>query len=194
MKMSRIITLAALASVMASATFVAPVNAQEGPPAPPTVINFPVTGFVTRLCAIGAITGGNGTYALGSLIDPTTGFLSGTLSAPAKVVTGSWCNAPSTISVAATQLTATGFSGPTPAGFTSTLDFTASASGWSITPASFATGSGANAGATQPASSATSGAITVDINTFAARGGATLRPVAATAYSGQVVLTLAIVP
>jgi hypothetical protein len=189
--MSRILSFAALVPMLASAAFVVPASAQE---APPTVINFPVTGFVTRLCSIGAVTGGNGTYALGSLIDPTTGLLSSALSAPAKIVTGSWCNAPSTISVGATQLTATGFTGTAPAGFTSAVDFTASASGWSTTPASFTTSAAANAAATQPASSATSGAITVGIGSFAARGGANLRPVAANAYSGQVVLTLAIVP
>jgi hypothetical protein len=169
-----------------------PAFAQEGQP--PTVINFPVTGFVSRLCSIGAVTGGNGAFSLGSLIDPTSGLLSSTLSAPSKVVTGSWCNAPSTISVNATQLTATGFTGTPPAGFTSTVDFTASASGWSTTPASFVTGAAGNAAASQGASGAIAGPITIGIGTFAARGGAGLRPVAASAYNGQVVLTLAIVP
>jgi hypothetical protein len=178
-------------AAMASAGLSAPVFAQE---TPHTVVSFPVTGFVTRLCSIGAVAGGNGSFSLGSLIDPTSGLLSSTLSAPNKIVAGSWCNAPSTINVAATQLTATGFTGAAPAGFTSTVDFTASASGWSTTPASFATGAAANAAATQPATGATAGPITIGINSFAARGGANLRPVAAAAYGGQVVLTLAIVP
>jgi hypothetical protein len=189
--MNKHLTSLLTASLLLAGFSTAPAMAQESQP---TIINFPVTGFVTRLCSIGAITGGNGTYALGSLIDPTTGLLSSTLSAPAKVVTGSWCNAPSTINVAATQLTATGYTGALPAGFTSTVDFTANAAGWSGVPASFVTGAASNTAATQSASSATAGAITVNIGTFAARGGASLRPVAATAYNGQVVLTLAIVP
>jgi hypothetical protein len=191
--MAKFLTPWLASSVLASGLVAAPVAAQEAP-TPPTIVNFPVTGFVTRLCAIGGVAGGNGTYALGSLIDPTTGLLSATLSAPSKVVTGSWCNAPSTINVSAIQLTAAGFTGPAPSGFTSTVDFTANASGWSSTPASFATGAASNSAATQSASSATSGNITVDIGPFAARGGANLRPVAAAAYSGQVVLTLAVVP
>jgi hypothetical protein len=189
--MSKYYMIAAISAGVLASGFGAPLMAQE---AAPTTITFPVTGFVTRLCAIGAVTGGNGTYSLGSLIDPTTGLLSSALAAPSKVVSGSWCNAPSTINVTATQLTATGFTGAPPSGFTSTVDFTANASGWSTAPASFTTGAASNAGATQSASSATAGAISIGIGSFAARGGAGLRPVAATAYSGQVVLTLAIVP
>jgi hypothetical protein len=181
------LTCMASATAMPGQAFAQEVN-------PPTTITFPVTGFVTRLCAIGAVSGGIGTYSLGSLIDPTTGQLSSTLNAPAKVVTGSWCNAPSTITMAATQLTATGFTGNAPAGFTSAVDFTAAASGWSTTPASFATGAATNPAAIQSASTATAGAISVAISSFAPRGGAALRPVAAAAYNGQVVLTLAIVP
>jgi hypothetical protein len=190
--MRHYIKLIALVGMAATATLSSQAVAQETSPV--TDISFPVTGFVTRLCAIGAVTGGNGTYSLGSLIDPTTGQLSSTLTAPAKVVTGSWCNAPSTITMAATQLTATGFTGTAPAGFTSTVDFTAAASGWSTTPASFTTGAPTNTASIQSASGATSGDISVGIANFAPRGGAALRPVAAAAYSGQVVLTLAIVP
>jgi hypothetical protein len=167
------------------------VSAQE---AQPTIINFPVSGTVARLCSIGAVTGGNLTFALGSLIDGTTGLLSSTLSAPAKVVTGSWCNAPSTISIAALPLAAVGVVGAAPAGFTNAVNYTATAANWSTTPASFVVGAAANAAASQTTPTPNATNINVSIGTFAAAGGATLRPVSATNYSGQVTLTLAIVP
>lgn len=189
MTRSLLLSAAALAVALPGAA-----SAQVGPSGVPVVTNFPVTGFVSRVCALGAITGGDATYALGSLIDAGTGFLSGTLSAPAKVLTGSFCNAPSTVSVSATPLTASGFVGPAPAGFSGIVDYTATASGWSTTAASFASGAGANAAATQPASTANASTINVAIGTFATRGGAGLRPLASTAYAGQVTLTLGVTP
>lgn len=159
----------------------------------PTQLTFPVTGSVARLCAIGAITGGDSTFAVGSLINPATGFLSATLSAPAKTVTGSWCNAPSTITLAATPLGATDVA-TAPAGFTRAVNYTATATGWSATPASFATGAATNPAAVQNATTATAGNITVAIGSFAAAGGDTLRPVASPTYQGAVTLTLAVVP
>jgi hypothetical protein len=167
------------------------VSAQE---ALSTVINFPVTGNVARLCSIGAVTGGDLTFALGSLIDGTTGFLSSTLTAPAKVVTGSWCNAPSNITIGAGALSAVGVTGAAPAGFTNAVNYTATASGWTTTPASFVIGAGANAAATQTSATPNASTINVGIGSFAAAGGATLRPVSATNYNGTVTLTLAIVP
>jgi hypothetical protein len=186
--------LIGLIAALGVSVYVAPAFAQEAPPTSPTVINFPVTGFVNRLCAIGAISGGNGTFAVGNLIDGTTGFLSTTLSAPSKTVTGSFCNAPSTVAISATPLTATGFVGAAPSGFTSTVDYVATAAGWSPTSASFGTGAATNTAALQPATSANAGTITVSIGTFASRGGVGVRPVAATAYNGQVTVTLAVAP
>jgi hypothetical protein len=188
--MSRLLTFSSLALGLAVA---APAFAQEGPPANPTQLTFPVTGFVSRLCSIGAITGGDSTFALGSLINPATGFLSSTLSAPAKTVTGSWCNAPSTVTLSATQLGATDVA-TAPANFTRAVNYTATASGWSTTAATFTTGAANNPGAVQNATTATAGTITVSIGGFTAAGGDALRPVASPTYQGAVTLTLAVVP
>lgn len=183
--MSRLaVPLAALGLVVA-----APAFAQTNP----TQLTFPVTGSVSRLCSIGAITGGDSTFALGSLINPATGFLSTTLSAPAKTVTGSWCNAPSTVTLAATALGATDVT-TAPANFTRAVNYTATASGWSATPATFTTGAANNPGAVQNATTATAGTITVSIGGFTAAGGDALRPVASPTYQGAVTLTLAVVP
>lgn len=190
-KLSMLAVPATLAALMLNPSVA---TAQVAPSGEPVVTNFPVTGFVSRVCALGAITGGDGTYALGSLIDPGTGLLSGTLTAPAKTLTGSFCNAPSTVAVSATPLTATGFVAPAPAGFSGIVDYTATASGWTTTAASFTSGAAANPGQTQNASAANASTISVSIGTFATRGGAGLRPLASTAYAGQVTLTLAVVP
>lgn len=188
--MSRMLSFSALALGLAVA---APAFAQETPPANPTQLTFPVTGFVSRLCSIGAITGGDNTFAVGSLINPATGFLSATLSAPPKTVTGSWCNAPSTITLGATQLGATDVA-TAPANFTRAVNYTATASGWSTTPATFTTGAANNPAAVQNATTATAGQITVSIGGFTAAGGDALRPVASPTYQGAVTLTLAVVP
>jgi hypothetical protein len=152
----------------------------------PQTATFPITGTVAKVCSLGAVSGGS-TFALGSLIDSATGQLSVTTPA-AKTVTGSFCNAPSTISVSATAI-ATG--GAAPANFTNAVNYTATASGWSSTAATVtSTGTTAVSGVAQTATTALANTITVSIGSFTPLGGPTLRPIAATDYAGEVVLTI----
>lgn len=152
---------------------------------------FQVIGNVPPLCAGGTLTGGNDIFDLGVLIDTTTGFLRTDLSAPNKIMTGSFCTTRSTINVSATPLTAQNFTATPPAGFSRTVNYTATAAGWTTTPASFNTATVANPAATQTRNTAFTGDITVGIAGFATGGGNSLRMIADTSYRGLVTVTLA---
>lgn len=152
---------------------------------------FAVVGNVPAMCAGGAVTGGNSTFDLGVLADTTTGLLRTDLAAPSKVITGSFCSTRSTISVAATAIAAQNSTATPPAGFSRSVNYVASASGWTTTPASFDTASTTNAAATQTRATAFTGDITVGIGGFSTAGGNTLRLIADSNYSGQVTVTLA---
>jgi len=168
-----------------------PAVAAEAPAATDTdTRSFAVTGNVPALCSGGTLAGSDGTFDLGVLIDTTTGFLRTDLAAPAKVLSGAFCSARSTITVAATPITAQNFTAAAPAGFSRQIDYTATASGWTPAAATFDTAAAANAAAVQSRDSAFSGDITVGIANFATTGGATLRPVADTSYRGLVTVTL----
>lgn len=153
---------------------------------------FPVIGTVPPICSAGTLVGGNSTFDLGVLINTTTGFLRNDLSAPNKVLSAAFCNASSTISVNATPLAATNFTATPPAGFSRGMNYTATASGWTTTPANFTTGAGSNTAATQTRPAPFTGDITVGISGFATVGGNTLRLVADTSYTGLVTVTLAV--
>ena len=75
-----------------------------------------VVGSVPLLCTTGAVSGG-GTFDFGVLIDTTTGLLRTDLSAPDQVLSGGFCNARSTISVAATAMIAQNYLATPPSGF-----------------------------------------------------------------------------
>lgn len=152
--------------------------------------SFSVTGNVPAICSGGTLSSGNSTFALGVLIDTTTGLLRTDLAAPNKVLTGSFCSTRSTISIAATPLAAQNFTATPPSGFSRSVNYTATASGWTTTAASFNTGSATNPAAVQSRDSAFNGDITVGISTFSTVGGTTLRPVADTSYLGTVTVTL----
>lgn len=150
-----------------------------------------VTGNVPALCSFGQINTDVGPFALGVLIDTNTGFLRSDLDPAPKTITGSWCNAQSTLNVSAVVMTAQNFAGDPPANFSTGVHFTATASGWTPSAAVFATGTaGAQPNATQTQTSPNAGTITLGLSQFATRGGPTLRPVADTAYEGTVTLTL----
>lgn len=188
----------AAAALAASLSLSGTVQAQKLPPTPtPTPASsatatqsFTVTGNVPAQCTGGTVTGGSNTFDLGTLTDTTTGLLRTDLSAPNRVITGSFCTSRSTISVTATPIAAQTFTATAPTGFARTVDFTATASGWTTTPASFATASATNPGATQTQANPFSGDITVGIGSFATTGGSTLRLVADTNYTGTVTVTL----
>jgi hypothetical protein len=178
-----LLTLAAGAAMLAATSASAATTATQGP--------IPVTGNVPTLCSAGTITGGNGVFALGVLIDTSTGLLRTDLSAPPKIMTGSFCNQRSTITVTATPMQAGSFEGAPPTGFSASVNYTATATGWTTTPASFTTGAASNPAATQTRSTAFTGDITIGVSTFATVGGPALRLVADPAYQGLVTVTLA---
>jgi hypothetical protein len=153
---------------------------------------FPVIGNVPSLCSGGTLSAADGTFDVGVLIDTSTGFLLPTLSAPSKVLSGAFCSSRSSITVSATPMTAQNFTAAPPAGFSRTVNYSASASGWTDTPASFTTGAATNTAATQNRATAFTGNITVGVSNFTTGGGNTLRMVADTNYQGLVTVTLAV--
>jgi hypothetical protein len=173
----------AVAGLLVASSAGAATSAEVGP--------LPVTGNVPAMCAGGSVAGGDTTFGLGVLIDTATGLLRSDLSAPDKLVAGSFCNAQSTITVAATPLTAQSFTGSPPSGFTNGVNFTASASGWTTAAATTTTGAASNPAATQARTSAFAGDITVGISDFSPSGGA-LRLLADPNYLGTVTITLAV--
>lgn len=185
--MRKLIVLAPLALVLGSTA----AQAQDATGSTTDSKSLSVTGNVPAMCAGGALASGAGTFPLGVLIDTATGLLRTDLAAPDKVLVGSFCSTRSTITIGATPLAAQNFTAAPPAGFSRSVNYTASAQGWTTTPAAFNTGAATNAAATQTRASAFSGDITVHIADFATNGGATLRPVADTSYLGTVTITLA---
>jgi hypothetical protein len=150
-----------------------------------------VTGHVAAFCIGGTVQGGDSVFALGVMIDTATGDLLPNLSAPPKTVVGSFCNGASTISITATRMTAQSFTATPPTGFTDAVDYTATASGWTPTAASFTTDAATNPASSQTRDTAFTGPITVAVSGFTPVGGVTLRPVADPAYLGVVTVTLA---
>lgn len=151
----------------------------------------PVNGNVPALCAFGQTNAVIGSFEMGVLIDTTTGLLRGDLAAPDKVITGSFCNSRSSLNVTASRMAAQNFTGAVPANFSSAVDFTATATGWTPTAAAYQTGVvGAQTAATQNQPQPNAGAITLRVSTFATQGGVSLRPVADESYLGTVTLTL----
>ena len=113
------------------------------------------------------------------------------LSAPSKVLHGTFCSSRSTITVSASPLVAQAFTTTPPTGFSKTVNFTATAAGWTPNVASFTTGAGANPNAVQTRNTGFTGDITVSIGSFTTGGGQTLRLVEDPLYQGAVVVTLA---
>ena len=150
-----------------------------------------VNGNVPALCAFGQTDTLIGSFEMGVLIDTTTGLLRGDLAAADKVITGSFCNSSSSLNVTASRMAAQNFTGVVPANFSSAIDFTATATGWTPTAAAYQTGFvGTQAAASQNQPQPTAGVITLKVGTFATQGGASLRPVADESYRGTVTLTL----
>jgi hypothetical protein len=184
--MKRILAISALAGSLAfaGAACAAGDTSSIGP--------FQVTGNVPALCSGGTVTNNDSVFAMGTLVDTATGFMLNNLSAPAKTVTGSFCNTRSTISISATPMTAQAFVGAPPTGFTNALDYTATATGWTANAASFTTNAASNPNATQSRNTAFTGTITVGVSGFSPVGGAALRPVSDPNYQGVVTITLAV--
>ena len=136
-----------------------------------------IVGTAPPMC-FGGTLNGSGSYDLGVLIDLTTGQLRNDLAADPKVLLGSLCTSRSTITINATPLVAQNATATPPTGFSRSVDYTATATGWTTTPASFNTAAASNAAATQSRASAFTGDITVAISGFSTTGGNSLRLVA----------------
>lgn len=154
--------------------------------------NFAVIGNVPALCSGGILTGAGSTFDVGVLIDTATGFLRTDLAAPDKLLAGSFCSARSTIAVDATPMLAQNFTGTPPTGFSRTVNYTATASGWTATPAVFTVGAASNPASVQTRPTAFTGDVTVGVSSFTTAEGAALRMVADTSYVGTVTVTLAV--
>jgi hypothetical protein len=150
----------------------------------------PLTGSVPATCTLGSLVGDDDVFALGVMVDTATGFLRSSLSAPPKTLAGAYCNTRSRIEIAATPLLAQDFDAAPPTGFSTTVDFTATASGWTDTPAQFRTGRTEQPDAVQIREASFSGDVLVSISDFATTGGPNIRPVADPGYRGSVVVTL----
>ncbi len=153
--------------------------------------SFQVIGTVPTLCSAGSVTTGTGVFDMGVLISTSTGLLRTDLSAPDKILTGAFCSGRSTITISATPMAAQNFTGIPPTGYSTGVNYTATASGWTTAVASFTTGAAANTASSQSRETAFSGDITVSVSNFATVGGPTFRPVADANYSGLVTVTLA---
>lgn len=151
-----------------------------------------IIGTVPAMCFGGTLTG-DGTFDLGVLVDLTTGQLRSDLTAPNRVLVGSFCTSRSSITVNASPLEAQDYVASAPNGFSRMVHYQASASGWTASPASYATGAASNAAATQSRNTAFTGDITVAISNFSTAGGPTLRLVGDNSYRGVVTVTLAAV-
>lgn len=178
--------LAAIATCLAPASLAA----QEGEASVSDSEQFQVIGTVPALCSVGIPDNTGGVFDMGVLVDTTTGLLRTDLSAPDKILAGAFCSSRSTIVIAATPMLAQNFTGTPPAGFAGSIDYVASASGWTVTPASFNTAATSNPAATQVRASAFTGNIAVGVSDFATSGGASLRPVADDEYLGEITVTL----
>lgn len=177
-------TLAAAALLSAGGAWAAGDTDAVGP--------MPVTGNVPAMCSSGSVTGGDTVFALGVIVDTSTGFLLPNLTAPPKILSASFCNSRSTISISATPMTAQAFVGAPPAGFSNAVDYTATASGWTPNAASYTTGAITHPDASQTRQTAFTGDITVGVSNFTTVGGNTLRMVADPLYEGVVTVTLAV--
>jgi hypothetical protein len=153
---------------------------------------FRVSGNVPAMCSVGTLSTGNTNFELGVLSDTTTGLLRAGMSAAPKVMAGSFCTSRSNISVSATPLVSMTNTGAPGAGFSRTVNYTATASGWTANPAVFVTGATNNGGATQERTTAFTGDITVSIGSFTTGGGDSLRLVADPSYQGSVTVTVSV--
>ncbi len=185
--MSRPLFFSLTATVLAMSAFSAPMASAQTRDDATIVVN----GTVAARCRVGEIEGGGDTFDMGVLIDTSTGLLRRDLDAPDKVVTGSFCNTQSTLTVRALPMAPEDVTFLSSDAFTRRIDFIATASGWTQTPARFETAGGETQGAAaQIQPNPTDVDLILSLSDFTANGGADRRPVASDDYVGQVTLTL----
>jgi hypothetical protein len=151
-----------------------------------------VQGHVQNFsCTLGSV-GQDDVFDLGVLVDTATGLLKPNLSVAPKTLSGSVCTTRSTITVSATRMAAHSFNGTAPTGYSAQVDYTATASGWTASPAVYLTGDAVNPGASQTRPTAYSGDIAITLSNFTTTGGNTLRLVGDPLYEGVVTITLSV--
>jgi hypothetical protein len=150
-----------------------------------------VTGTVPSLCFGGTLTGGSN-IDLGVLIDTSTGLLRTDLAAPTRTLTGAFCSTRSVISIEATPLLSQNATATPPAGFSRTVNYRATASGWTPSSAVYTTGAASNPAASQSRATAFQGDITITLDSFLTDGGTGLRLVSDPLYRGTVTVTLSV--
>jgi hypothetical protein len=156
-----------------------------------------VTGTVTASCTLAPVASGAGAFTVGggNLIDTTTGQLAtGLHTGGPQTITGSWCNAASVISVVANPMLQTLFVGAPPSGWTKSVNYKATASGWGpdlpVTTTGDVSGSNPTSNtASQTVTTPTAATISIDLSNFVTPG-SNSRLVAGS-YTGSVVVTLA---
>lgn len=156
-----------------------------------------VTGTVPASCTLAPLGTGAGTFTVGggNLIDPSTGLLATGLTTDGpQTITGSWCNTASNITLVANPMLQSVFVGAPPTGWTKSVNYKATATGWGPDLSVTTTGdtSGANPtsnNATQTVASPTAANIVINLSSFVTPG-ANSRLVAGT-YTGSVVVSLA---
>jgi hypothetical protein len=130
---------------------------------------FTVTGHVTSTCSLGASTGS----LLINTTVPASGKLDASVDGTSFALTGLYCDAPSSIRLSATALRRNPPNDKVPNGQSQAANYTATATGWSSTPAIVTTSEASPFGSTmvftgtprsQP--SAKSGNLTVTVNNF----------------------------
>lgn len=126
----RILALAAPLALVASQALAATTTV-------PSTTVLTVTGNAPGACTLGVA--GDKTLNIGEMVDPTTGELANISNPPSTSIAGSWCNTASTLTVLATPLVAQSFFGSPPSGFTKAVNYTATVSAWTTTPATFTT-------------------------------------------------------
>lgn len=155
-----------------------------------------LTGSVDKACHMGSPS--SSTISLGALAAQSDGTLASITVSPVTI-SGSWCNAGSTIGIIGTPIIAQSYTGAPPSGFTKAVNYSLTASGWTTTAAVFVTtgdSSGGGSGTTpttQPAISPVAQNITVGLSNFATPA-AGLRLVADPNYSGTITVTLSVTP
>lgn len=139
-------------------------SAHAAPPA-----NFAVNGNVQSHCSLGS---SPGPLTVSTTV-PSNGKLDPTLNGRTFTLNGLFCDAPSTIKVSATELGRNPPKPSVPNGQSQAANFTATATGWSSTPATVTTAETSPVGSLtvfngtpRSQSSAKTGNVTVTVNNF----------------------------
>lgn len=160
--------------------------------------NFAVTGNIQSHCSLG---NASGPLVLNTIV-PSDGKLDPTLEGRTFPITGIFCDAPSTLRVSATALRLKTPRSSLSSSQSQTINFTATAAGWTPSAASVTTGetnplgtTNFYTGAAKTQGAAKNGSITVSVTGFAvvgAKGNSSnsAKPVDG-AYSATIVVTLA---